>query len=147
MNEAQDIFRNILTCVALVFASGVLFAIYLVGRWQLVARLGAARFTSYAMIVAAICCIAEFTLVGPISGLFETPLLVLATSAKRQNCLGTAVMQITSSDQGLDLAVGDTALEHPEAAIGMNVFDPFGAEHLFGALDRTRDRFRRLDLG
>jgi hypothetical protein len=42
MNEAQDIFRNILTCVALVFASGVLFAIYQVGGGQLVARLGAA---------------------------------------------------------------------------------------------------------
>src|SRR5882672_6767595 len=69
------------------------------------------------------------------------------TSEKRQNCLGTAVMEIASPDQGLDLAVGDTALEHPEAAIRMNVFDPLGAEHLFGALDCARDLIRRLDLG
>jgi drug/metabolite transporter (DMT)-like permease len=64
--------------VALVFASGVLFAIYLVGGGQLVARLGAARFTSYAMIAAAICCIVQFALLRPISGLAETPLRVLA---------------------------------------------------------------------
>src|SRR5258708_7911887 len=61
-------------------------------------RLGAARFTSYAMIAAAIYCIAQFVLVRPISGLVETPLRVLATSEKRQNCLGTAVMQIASPD-------------------------------------------------
>lgn len=46
-----------------------------------------------------------------------------------------------------DLAVRHAALQHPEAAVGMDVTDPALAEHLVGVFDRPRDGVRRLDLG
>src|SRR6185503_16886799 len=37
---------------ALVFASGVVYSFYLIGTGEVIGKLGAARFTSYAMLVA-----------------------------------------------------------------------------------------------
>src|SRR5690242_8363550 len=56
------------------------------------------------------------------------------------------LVEIAAAGEGADLGVGDAALEHPEAAVRVDVADPPGAERLLGALDRARDRVGRLDL-
>lgn len=45
---------------ALIFASGLIYAFYLVGVGPVIARLGAARFTAYAMLVACAACLIQF---------------------------------------------------------------------------------------
>jgi drug/metabolite transporter (DMT)-like permease len=45
---------------ALVFASGVIYAFYLIGAGEIVGRIGAMRFTAYAMLVACVICLLQF---------------------------------------------------------------------------------------
>ena len=47
---------------ALVFASGVIYAFYLIGAGEIVGKIGAMRFTAYAMLVACAVCVAQFLL-------------------------------------------------------------------------------------
>lgn len=54
---------------ALVFASAVGYAVYLVAGSQVVRRVGSLRFTAYAMTVASGFCIAQFLLLRPLSAL------------------------------------------------------------------------------
>jgi len=54
---------------ALVFASAVGYAIYLVAGSQVVRRVGSMRFTAYATTVASVFCIAQFFLLRPVSAL------------------------------------------------------------------------------
>ena len=54
---------------------------------------------------------------------------------------------VAARDQCADLAVGDTTLEHPETAIGMNVADAAGTDDIFRALDPLRNRISGFDDG
>jgi drug/metabolite transporter (DMT)-like permease len=45
---------------ALVFASGVVYAFYLIGAGEIVGKIGAMRFTAYAMLVACVICVLQF---------------------------------------------------------------------------------------
>jgi drug/metabolite transporter (DMT)-like permease len=45
---------------ALVFASGVIYAFYLIGAGEIVGKIGAMRFTAYAMLVACLACVLQF---------------------------------------------------------------------------------------
>ena len=45
---------------ALVFASGVIYAFYLIGAGEIVGKIGAMRFTAYAMLVACAICVLQF---------------------------------------------------------------------------------------
>lgn len=47
---------------ALVFASGAMYALYLIGAGEIVGKIGAMRFTAYAMLVACIACLLQFLL-------------------------------------------------------------------------------------
>jgi drug/metabolite transporter (DMT)-like permease len=58
---------------ALVFASAIGYAIYLVAGSQVVHRVGSMRFTAYAMTVASGFCIAQFFLLRPVSALQMPP--------------------------------------------------------------------------
>src|ERR1035437_3975114 len=53
---------------------------------------------------------------------------------------------VAAGDEGLDLAVGDAALEHPEAAVGVHPADATGADLLFHGLDARRDLVGGLDV-
>lgn len=64
---------NILMGSALVFASALAYALYLVGSGQLVQRVGSIRLTAYASCIACACCIAQFLLTRPLSGLLDLP--------------------------------------------------------------------------
>lgn len=65
---------------ALVFACALAYAVYLVGNGQMVARVGAARFTALAMSWACLACILQFLLVHPLSAL-RLPWQVFALAA------------------------------------------------------------------
>jgi drug/metabolite transporter (DMT)-like permease len=54
---------------ALVFASALLYAMYLIAGTDVISRVGSARFTAYAMTVACLCVIAQFLLLHPLAKL------------------------------------------------------------------------------
>lgn len=54
---------------ALVFASTLSYSIYLVGAGHAIARIGAMRFTAYAMVVASVICVLQFVVTHPMSAL------------------------------------------------------------------------------
>ncbi len=62
---------------ALVFASAISYAVYLVGSGELVARVGALRLTAYASTVACVLCIGQYLLLRPWQELGALPLPVL----------------------------------------------------------------------
>ncbi|TAJ79788.1 MAG: DMT family transporter [Gallionellaceae bacterium] len=64
---------------ALVFASTLSYSIYLVGAGHAIARIGALRFTAYAMVVASIACVLQFVVTRPLASL-ELPLRVYELS-------------------------------------------------------------------
>jgi drug/metabolite transporter (DMT)-like permease len=61
--------EGVLVGGALVFASTLSYSIYLVGAGHAIARLGATRFTAYAMVVACCATLAQFALTHPVSAL------------------------------------------------------------------------------
>jgi drug/metabolite transporter (DMT)-like permease len=66
--------------VTLVFASGIMYAIYLVGGTQILVRIGALRFSAYATFVASFFCILQFVLLRPLAAL-DLPLRVYGLCA------------------------------------------------------------------
>src|SRR5580704_19026037 len=54
-------------------------------------------------------------------------------------------VEIATGNERAYLAIGDGTLEHPEAAVGVYVFDAVLAQHSFRAFEPTRDRSRRFD--
>src|ERR1019366_4853028 len=69
----------------------------------------------------------------------------LLTNAAPIGPCRAAQVEIATWGGGGDLAIGDGASEHPEAAIGMDPTDASGAEDTFGALDGPRDLLGRFD--
>ncbi len=65
---------------AFIFASAVVYAIYLVGGTAVLRRVGSLRFSAYATVVASICCIAQFLLLRPLAAL-DLPWMVYGLSA------------------------------------------------------------------
>lgn len=60
---------GILPGSVLVFSSALAYAIYLVGAGHTIAKVGATRFTAYAMTVACMAALLQFVLTHPIAGL------------------------------------------------------------------------------
>lgn len=65
MNQGSDVLKG----AALVFASTLSYSIYLVGAGHAIARIGAIRFTAYAMMVASIACVLQFLMMRPMNAL------------------------------------------------------------------------------
>ncbi len=65
--------RDIALGSALVFASALSYAIYLVGSGELVARVGAMRLTAYASTVACVLCLGQYVLLRPLDGVAAIP--------------------------------------------------------------------------
>jgi drug/metabolite transporter (DMT)-like permease len=65
---------------ALVFASGVAYAIYLIGGTRVIGRLGSIRFSALATSVACLCCFIQFLALRPLTALTQ-PFAVYALSA------------------------------------------------------------------
>src|SRR2546422_9755979 len=56
-----------------------------------------------------------------------------------------AFKQIAAFDECPHLAIGDAALKHPEATIGMDVADALRSKCLRRVLETARNQLRRLD--
>lgn len=65
---------------ALVFASAVTFAFYLMGNGEVVVRTGSARFSAYATSFACVGCLAQFFVLRPAEALLVQPWQVYALS-------------------------------------------------------------------
>ena len=65
--------RDLWLGAALVLASAVCYATYLVAGSEVIARVGSVRFTAYAMIVASVACVGQFFALRPVSALDLPP--------------------------------------------------------------------------
>jgi drug/metabolite transporter (DMT)-like permease len=65
--------RNLPLGAGLVFASGSIYAVYLVAGTEIVRRVGSVRFSAYTTTVACLCCILQFLLLRPLSALALPP--------------------------------------------------------------------------
>jgi drug/metabolite transporter (DMT)-like permease len=101
--------QGLLLGSALVFASALAYAIYLIGAGHTIARIGSTRFTAYAMTVACIAALLQFALTNSLSdleqssrvywlsiamALFSTvmPAFVLAAAIRRIGSMQTSVI-------------------------------------------------------
>lgn len=69
MHDAGAQQGGIMPGATLVFASTLSYSIYLVGAGHAIQRIGTARFTAYAMIVASAACLLQFAVTHPLSSL------------------------------------------------------------------------------
>lgn len=69
MHDASGNQTGIAWGASLVFASTLTYSVYLVGAGHTIARIGATRFTAYAMMVASIATLLQFALTHPVSAL------------------------------------------------------------------------------
>ena len=67
--------KSIVLGAALVFASTLTYSAYLIGAGHAIARIGATRFTAYAMVVASTATLLQFVVTHPVSAL-QLPLRV-----------------------------------------------------------------------
>jgi drug/metabolite transporter (DMT)-like permease len=69
VHDMQIQTEGLLLGAGLVFASALAYAIYLIGAGHTIARIGATRFTAYAMTVACIAALLQFVVMNPMSDL------------------------------------------------------------------------------
>ena len=69
MHDMNVLQHDALSGSALVFASALAYAVYLVGAGHTIARIGATRFTAYVMTVACAACLVQFTVTHPVKAL------------------------------------------------------------------------------
>jgi drug/metabolite transporter (DMT)-like permease len=69
VHDMQIQAEGVLLGAGLVFASALAYAIYLIGAGHTIARIGATRFTAYAMTVACLAALLQFVLMNPMSNL------------------------------------------------------------------------------
>lgn len=79
VHDMQIQAQGVLLGAALVFASALAYAIYLIGAGHTIARIGSTRFTAYAMTVACVAALLQFVVMNPLSDLTQ-PTQVYALS-------------------------------------------------------------------
>ena len=67
--NTSDVQHDVWLGASLVLASAVIYSVYLVGSAEVVGRIGAVRFTAYAMTVACVVTFLQFLLTHPLSAL------------------------------------------------------------------------------
>jgi drug/metabolite transporter (DMT)-like permease len=71
VHDASASQGNVALGSALVFASALFYAVYLVGAGHSIARMGTLRFTAYAMIIASMISLFQFTVTHPLNLLIQ----------------------------------------------------------------------------
>lgn len=79
VHDMQIQAQGVLLGAALVFASALAYAIYLIGAGHTIARIGSTRFTAYAMTVACVAALLQFAVMNPLTDLTQ-PTQVYALS-------------------------------------------------------------------
>jgi drug/metabolite transporter (DMT)-like permease len=109
VHDMQIQTEGVLLGAGLVFASALAYAIYLIGAGHTIARIGATRFTAYAMTVACIAALLQFVVMNPMSdldqpiqvyglslgmALFSTvmPAFILAAAIRRIGSMRTSII-------------------------------------------------------
>jgi drug/metabolite transporter (DMT)-like permease len=124
---------------ALVFASALLYAVYLVAGGELIKRVGSMRFTAYSMMVATLPAVVQFFILEPVSALHLPAAvwiysIVLATFSTVLPLFlqAEALRRIGATEFGLIGALGPVSVA-VTSAIGLD--EPFTAiQALGGAL-------------
>jgi drug/metabolite transporter (DMT)-like permease len=122
---------------ALVFASALLYAVYLVAGGELIKRVGSMRFTAYSMVVATAPAVIQFFILEPVSAL-ELPavvwlyVLVLASFSTVLPLFlqAEALRRIGATEFGLIGALGPVSVAIT-SAIGLD--EPFTGVQALGA--------------
>lgn len=122
---------------ALVFASAVAYALYLMGNGEVVGRLGAARVTAWASTVACVLSIGQFLLMRPVDTLLQpAPVIGLAAAMALFStvlpiwCLSEAIRRIGAGPVALTGSLG------PVVTLGLGALlldEAIGAAQLAGA--------------
>lgn len=98
---------------ALVFGSALAYAVYLVGSGEVVQRLGAMRFTAYAMTVACLASVVQFLVTQPVRALIQpVPVYAMAlgmallSTVMPAFMLSAGIRRIGARSAGLISAIG-----------------------------------------
>ena len=131
-HEIQLAGRQTATGAALVFASAVSYAVYLVYSGHLVKRLGALRLVGMATSVACLLCIAQYALLRPFGALFELPPQVVWLSVLNATlCTAIPVLLVMMAIERIGPALSaQSGMVGPLATIMMGVLildEPFTA--------------------
>jgi len=116
---------------ALVFASALSYAVYLVYSGEEVKRLGALRLTGLATTVACVLCIAQFAVLRPVSALAVAPAVIWLSVLNATLCTFAPVLMVMMAIEriGAPLAA-QTGMIGPLSTILMGVVilgEPFTA--------------------
>ncbi len=121
--------KNALLGSALVFASAVSYAIYLVYSGEMVKRLGSLRLVGLATTVACLLCIAQFLILKPMSAAIVAPEVIWLSILNATLCTAVPVLLVMMAIEriGAGLAA-QTGMIGPMSTIAMGVI--FLAEKL-----------------
>ena len=117
---------------ALVFASAVSYAIYLVYSGQMVQRLGSLRLVGLATTVACLCCILQFALLRPLDTAFAVaPEVIWLSVLNATACTAVPVLLVMMAIERIGAAAtAQTGMVGPLSTIAMGVLilgEPFTA--------------------
>jgi drug/metabolite transporter (DMT)-like permease len=114
--------KNVLLGAALVFASAVSYAIYLVYSGEMVKRLGSLRLVGLATSVACLFCIAQFVILKPMSAAIVAPEVIWLSILNATLCTAVPVLLVMMAIEriGAGLAA-QTGMIGPMSTIAMGV--------------------------
>ncbi|WP_427915020.1 DMT family transporter [Ramlibacter sp. MMS24-I3-19] len=115
---------------ALVFASAVTYAIYLVYSGQMVKRLGSLRLVGLATSVACLCCIAQFVVLRPVATAFDVaPAVIWLSVLNATLCTAVPVLLVMMAIERIGPALSaQSGMVGPLSTILMGVLilgEPF----------------------
>jgi drug/metabolite transporter (DMT)-like permease len=116
VHDAQVQTDGLVLGTGLVFASTLTYTLYLIGAGQTITRIGALRFTAYAMLVASVATLLQFALTHPLSALALPPrvyglgvLMAIFSTVLPVFLLSYAIRQIGSGQTALVGSIGPVA--------------------------------------
>ncbi len=137
-HEVQLVGPHAALGAALVFASAVSYALYLVYSGEEVRRLGALRLTGLATSVACLLCIAQFLLLRPLSAMAVAPQVIWLSLLNATVCTFAPVLMVMMAIERVGATlVAQTGMIGPLSTIAMSVLilgEPFTAWIAAGTL-------------
>lgn len=113
MHDVRTSQEGLALGAALVFASTLTYSVYLIGAGHTIARIGAIRFTAYAMVVASIATFLQFVLTHPTAALILPPhvfmlgfIMAIMSTVLPVFMLSTAIRLIGSGHTALIGSIG-----------------------------------------
>jgi len=107
---------------ALVFASAVSYALYLVYSGEEVRRLGALRLTGLATSVACVLCIAQFLLLRPLAAMAVAPEVILLSVLNATGCTFAPVLMMMMAIERIGATLtAQTGMIGPLSTLAMGV--------------------------